>query len=569
MKTFRVWAPQAKDVRLAIDAGEEHELRQNGEWWESDVPAEPGTRYGYRLLTDEWSEVLPDPRSKSQPDGVHGLSEVIDPDFAWSDQQWRGKILPGSVLYELHVGTFTPEGTFDSAIEKLQYLADLGVTTIELMPVQPFGGNRNWGYDGVLWHCIHAGYGGPDGLRRLVDAAHRVGLGVVLDVVYNHFGPEGNYNGQFGPYTSGGSTGWGEVVNLVGPGSDEVRAYIIDAARDWFTTFHVDGLRLDAVHAYYDPGANHILEQLSVMASEVEATTGVPRSLIAESDQNDPRLVTPRAAGGLGMTAQWEDDLHHALHTLVSGERFAYYVDFGSTEVLAQTLSNVFFHAGIPSSFRGRIHGRPLHRDVIPASAFIAYTTTHDQVGNRMVGDRPSMNLTAAQQVLKAAVIYCSPFTPMLFMGEEFGAKTPFQFFCSHSDPELARLTGEGRQREFSRAGWDANKVPDPNAVSTFQASKLDWDFDEEQQRIHEAYATLLRLRRELGLGRPWLDALTVDHGEEWIAFGYEDVRLCANFSDSAVEVPIGGELVYGFTEPEVGEHSTTLDSWGFALVRI
>jgi maltooligosyltrehalose trehalohydrolase len=569
---FSVWAPNARDVRLRLD-GEALPMRATqGDWWVADRVAEPGMRYGFELFDGEhWSKTLPDPRSTAQPDGVHGLSEVTDPEFAWTAENWTGRPLAGQVIYELHVGTFTPEGTFEGVIGKLDYLRDLGVTAIELMPVQPFGGERNWGYDGVEWHAVHQGYGGPAGLKKLVDAAHAKGLGVILDVVYNHFGPDGNYNGMFGPYTSGGSTGWGEVVNISGHDSDEVRAYILDAVRLWLADYRIDGLRLDAVHSLDDTGAYSLLEQMQFIADDITARTGVPRYLIAESDLNDPRLITGADGGGYGLAGQWVDDIHHALHTVVSGENHAYYEDFGSLDALAKTLRGGYYFDGTYSSYRGRAHGRPINTAAIPAHRLVTYTTTHDQTGNRASGDRPSMSLTPAQQVLKAAVIYSSPFTPMLFMGEEFGAQTPFAFFCSHTDAELNRLTSEGRRREFSRSGWDDAEVPDPADPATFEASKLDWDFSAEQQEIHAAYRQLLHLRRELGLARPDLSELIVEAGDDedkWLAMGHEDVMLVANLSDQPVTAPYGGELIWSFMQPAVELDRTALGPWEFALIR-
>lgn len=571
-----VWAPYARDLRLVTRTDDDdtfHPMRPaGGDWWVSDVAATEGLRYGFQVDQGEgFSPTVPDPRSTSLPDGVHGLSRVDDTAYPWTDGTWTGRVLPGSVLYELHVGTFTAEGTFAGVAGKLGYLRDLGVTALELMPVQPFAGGRNWGYDGVAWHAVHEAYGGRDGLKALVDAAHHEGLAVYLDVVYNHFGPDGNYNGFFGPYTTGGSTGWGEVVNISGPDSDEVRRFILDSARQWFEEFHVDGLRLDAVHALDDTGAYSIMAQLQQVADEVTATTGVPRTLIAESDMNDPKVITAPEAGGFGLAAQWLDDAHHSLHTLVSRENHAYYADYGTVAALAKTLREAYFFTGGYSSFRGRRHGRPIDRALVPAHRFVTYTTTHDQVGNRAAGDRPSMNLTPAQQVLKAAVIYCSPYTPMLFMGEEFAAQTPFPFFVSHSDDELNRLTVEGRRREFSRSGWSADAVPDPADPETFESARLNWDWDDRSHEVHESYRTLLRLRRDLGLARPRLDRLIVEHGtaeDPWLAMGHEDVLLVANFSDTEVTAPYGGELIYSFTTPRVTPGATTLDPWGFALLR-
>ncbi|ALC06303.1 Malto-oligosyltrehalose trehalohydrolase [Corynebacterium deserti GIMN1.010] len=566
---YSVWAPLPQDVRLIVN-GQTHPMtRKAGGWWRADVTAQAGDRYGFSLFDgSSWSKPLPDPRSRQQPDGIHDLSAIPEDSYLWEDQQWTGRILPGSVLYELHVGSFSPQGNFEGVVDKLPYLRDLGVTAIELMPVQPFGGNRNWGYDGVLWHAVHEGYGGPAGLKALVDASHQAGIAVYLDVVYNHFGPDGNYNGQFGPYTAGGSTGWGDVVNINGHDSNEVRSYILDAARQWFEDFHIDGLRLDAVHSFDDRGAYSLLEQLAVVAEDVSAQSGIPRSLIAESDLNDHRIVASREAGGCGVDAQWVDDIHHALHALVSGETNGYYCDFGTVETLATTLAHVFEHTGNYSTFRGRNHGRPVRVDVTPSSRFVTYTTTHDQTGNRATGDRPSMSLTPEQQVLKAAIIYSSPYTPMLFMGEEYGAQTPFAFFCSHTDDELNRLTSEGRKREFARLGWNADEIPTPHLQSTYESSKLDWEFAPEQQRINDAYKQLLRLRHTLGFSQPNLLSIDIDHGEKWLSMANGRGRIVANFSDDTIEVPFGGELIYSFTSPRVTANSTTLQPWSFAILQ-
>lgn len=568
---FEVWAPYAHDVKVVVD-DVEHPMRRNDErraWWISDVDKVAGQRYGFSLFDGaEWSAPLPDPRSTRQPDGVHGLSQVSDPDFEWTDQHWTNYELKGQVIYELHVGTFTEEGTFDGIVDKLDYLVDLGVTTIELMPVQPFGGERNWGYDGVDWFAVQESYGGPEGLKRLVDAAHRRGVGVYLDVVFNHFGPDGNYNGNFGPYTTAGTTGWGDVVNFSGANSDEVRAYVLDAVRRWLTEFHIDGLRLDAVHSYDDREAYSIMEQINMLADEVEAEFGPNPIIIAESDLNDPRIISDYAVGGYGLDAQWLDDVHHALHTVVTGENNAYYEDFGTVEILADTLRHGFRFRNDYSSFRGRTHGRALDLATIPPWKLITYTTTHDQVGNRAQGDRPSQNLTPAQHALKAAVIFFSPFTPMIFMGEESFAQTPFPFFVSHTDEDLMRLTREGRAHEFARYGWDFNDVPDPADPATFESAKLDWEFDEQAVAMYEAYKTLLALRRELNLAREDLRELQVEHSGSWLTMGYDDVFLAANFSAEPVAVPAGGELIYSFGSPRVTHEETRLEPWGFAIIK-
>lgn len=577
------WAPYAHDLRLITRDGEgEHTYpmtQGEGDWWCSEVPATPGLRYGFQLQGrgGQWSGTLPDPRSKAQPDGPHGLSQIPEDTHTWRDQDWTGRGLAGQVLYELHVGTFSEAGTFDGVAQKLSYVRDMGVTSIQLMPINPFGGVRNWGYDGVSWHAVHAGYGGPAGLKRLVDAAHATGMGVILDVVYNHFGPDGNYVGMFGPYTAGGSTGWGEVVNLSGPQSDEVRTYILDAVRMWFEEYHIDGLRLDAVHAFVDTGAYSIMEDIELVAEEVSAATGVQRIVIAESDLNDPRLICAREAGGYGLAGQWVDDIHHAIHTLVSGEHHAYYADFGSLGALEKTLREGFLFSGDYSTYRGRRHGRRINRDLTPAYRLVTYTTTHDQTGNRAKGDRPSQNLSAEKQVLKAALVLCSPYTPMLFMGEEFGAKTPFPFFCSHGDEGLNEATREGRFREFRHSGWSQEEVPDPACPDTFESARLVWDFDAEQVEILRAYRHLIRLRKQLNLTRPRMSEFQVDIGNQdpaarggWVAYGFEDIRLLANLSEEELELPYDGELVYSFTpeKVQVGVQSTVLGPWSFALIR-
>ncbi|MBI3692725.1 MAG: malto-oligosyltrehalose trehalohydrolase, partial [Mycolicibacterium aromaticivorans] len=477
MPEFAVWAPLPKQVRLDVD-GQLHDMTVDDDgWWRADVDAAPDARYGFVL--DDDPTVLPDPRSARQPDGVHERSQLWDPSSAqWSDTQCAGRSIEGAVIYELHTGTFTPEGTFDAAIAKLDYLVDLGVDFVQLMPVNAFSGDHGWGYDGVLWYAVHEPYGGPAGLVRLIDAAHARGLGVLIDAVFNHLGPSGNYLPKYGPYLSSVSNPWGEGVNLTGPEADEVRRYILDCALRWMRDFHADGLRLDAVHALVDNTAIHILEEMTAETEALSAAVGRPLSLIAESDLNDPRLITPRDRGGYGLSAQWDDDIHHAIHTAVSGERQGYYADFGSMSALASTLQNGYFHAGTYSSFRHRRHGRPLDKTLIPATRLTAYTCTHDQVGNRATGDRPSQNLDYGQLAVKAALALGSPYTAMLFMGEEWGASSPFQFFSSHPEPELAQATWEGRRAEFAEHGWDASKKgdsPDPQDPRTFQRSKLDW----------------------------------------------------------------------------------------------
>ncbi|SDR88898.1 malto-oligosyltrehalose trehalohydrolase [Corynebacterium timonense] len=570
---FEIWAPYAHQARITVDGAEFGMVRDDARegWWyaePADITPTAGQRYSFVLFDGtNWTKPLPDPRSRAQPEGVHGPSEVVPTDFAWSDDAWRGRELRGQVIYELHVGTFTAAGSFAGVAEKLDYLVSLGVTAIEIMPVQPFGGTRNWGYDGVDWFAVQHSYGGPTGLKKLVDAAHNAGLAVFLDVVYNHFGPDGNYNGLFGPYTTSGNTGWGDVVNISGPGSDEVRAYILDAVRQWLDEFHIDGLRLDAIHSYDDRLAYSIMEEIRAVADSVAADTGVPRIIIGESDLNDPRIINDESVGGYGLSAQWVDDVHHSIHTLVSGERGAYYVDYGTIEILADTLSHGYRFRGDYSIYRRRHHGRPLDMGAVAPWRLIAYTTTHDQTGNRAKGDRPSQNLTPTQLALKAAVVLFSPFTPMLFMGEEFAARTPFPFFVSHTSDELNRLTRHGRFEEFSRLGWRPEDVPDPADVRTFESAQLVWDVDEDQDEMFETYQALIGLREQYRLARDDLRDLHVEHGEQWLAMRYDTILLAANFSDAPVRVPVGGELVYSFSAPQVGPEETALGPWEFAII--
>lgn len=572
MHTFEVWAPIPSSVRLFAD-GTLHDMQRDDHgWWRAHVDVSPGARYGF-VLDDDTDTVLPDPRSPRQPDGVHEPSclHVLD-DTKWTDDHWTGRQLAGSILYELHVGTFTPEGTLDSAIGRLDELVDLGVDFVELMPLNAFNGEHGWGYDGVLWYAVHEPYGGPDALQRFVDAAHARGLGVALDVVYNHLGPSGNYLGRFAPYLAAAPGIWGDNINLDGPASGEVRRYVIDNALRWFRDFHIDALRLDAVHALVDHTATHILEELTVETFRLSAHLGRPLSLIAESDLNDPRLITPRAAGGYGLQAQWADDVHHAVHAAVSGERQGYYGDFGSLDCLAYTLGHGFFHAGTYSSFRGRVHGRPLDVRRTPASALVAYTCTHDQVGNRALGDRPGAYLDAGQLAVKAALVLTSPYTPMLFMGEEWGASTPFRYFTSHPEPELAAAVVEGRRREFAEHGWNAGDVPDPQDPETFLGSKLHWEEREARGHIRllECYRALIALRRARPeLTDPWLEHVhvTYDEDERWIVVHRGTLRVACNLGPDPVTVPVGGRPVLWWDEPVVNRTESAVLIPGHSFV--
>jgi maltooligosyltrehalose trehalohydrolase len=573
MAEFAVWAPLPDVVRLDVD-GVLHEMARDADgWWGAEVECRAGARYGFVL--DDDPAVLPDPRSARQPDGVHERSQLWSPAAArWTDAEWAGRSIEGAVIYELHVGTFTPEGTFDAAIERLDYLVDLGVEFVELMPINAFNGTHGWGYDGVLWYAVHEPYGGPDGLVRLIDACHARGLGVLIDAVFNHFGPSGNYLPRYGPYLSSVANPWGEGVNLTGPGADEVRAYIIECALRWMRDFHADGLRLDAVHALVDNTAIHILEEMAAETDALSAAVGRPLSLIAESDLNDPRLITPRDRGGFGLTAQWDDDIHHAIHTAVSGERQGYYADFGSMAALAATLRGGYFHAGTFSSFRGRRHGRPLDTSLIPATRLLAYTCTHDQVGNRATGDRPSQNLDYGQLAVKAALALGSPYTAMLFMGEEGGSSRPFQFFSSHPEVELAKATAEGRKAEFAEHGWDADEVPDPQDPETYLRSKLDWTElgDGEHARLLGFYRELIRLRHnDSDMADPWLPNLGIefDEDERWIVLRRGRIAIACNLGDDEASVPVAGEELLSWGEPAVGTEATRMPGHSVAVLRM
>lgn len=572
MTEFGVWAPLPATVALDV-AGHRHPMTRGEDgWWRAELPTAADARYGF--LLDDDPQVLPDPRSPRQPDGVHARSQLWDPAAAtWTDTGWAARPLRGAVVYELHVGTFTAVGTFDAAIDRLDHLVDLGVDFVELMPVNAFAGDRGWGYDGVGWYAVHEPYGGPDGLVRFVDACHARGLGVLIDAVYNHLGPSGNYLPRFGPYLSAAESPWGAGMNIAGPDSDEVRRHILDSALRWMRDFHADGLRLDAVHALVDTTAVDLLEELACRTDRLAEQLDRPLALVAESDQNNPRLITPRARHGYGLTAQWDDDIHHAIHAAVSGERQGYYADFGSLATLAQTLRHGFYHAGTYSSFRQRRHGRPLDVDTIPATALLAYTCTHDQVGNRAVGDRPSAYLTAGQLAVKAALVLLSPYTAMLFMGEEWGASTPFQFFCSHPEPELARATVEGRRREFADHGWSAEQIPDPQDPATFARSKLDWAEGGHgaHARLHRFYRDLIALRRTAPeLADPWLPALRVEHDEarRWLVLHRGALAVAVNLGAEPAAVPVTGDTVLAWEPPTPAPGATLVPGHSVAVLR-
>jgi maltooligosyltrehalose trehalohydrolase len=495
MPEFRVWAPAAQQVELVLVDGRSAMEPMPGGWWRSAARAGRGTRYAFAI---DGGEPRPDPRSPSQPDGVHGMSEVLDHgQFEWHDDDWRGVSLRGAVLYELHVGTFSPEGTFDGVGERLSHLVDLGVDAIEVMPIAAFPGRRGWGYDGVDLFAPHHAYGGPDGFKRLVDACHGAGLGVVLDVVYNHLGPSGNYLREFGPYfTDRHVTNWGAAVNFDGPGSDEVRRFVVDNAVMWLRDYHCDGLRLDAVHAIVDESGLHILEQLGGEVGALADQLRRPLVLVAESNANDPRLVRARAAGGFGLDASWADDWHHAVHSVLTGDTAGYYEDFGRLDHLAKALQQAWVYDGVWSPHRQRVDGRSAAG--LAGDQLVVCTQNHDQVGNRAAGDRLAALTTTGRMKVAAALLLTGPFTPLLFQGEEWGAATPFQYFTDHDDPVLARAVSEGRRSEFAAFGWDPADVPDPQEAATFERSKLDWSelAGDEHGEVLAWYRELLALRR-------------------------------------------------------------------------
>jgi maltooligosyltrehalose trehalohydrolase len=540
---MRVWAPNASAVDAAV-SGRRHPMAPDEDgWWAASLPdAASGSDYSFCL---DDGDPLPDPRSLWQPAGVRGPSRRYDhSSFDWTDTRWRGVPLAGSVLYELHVGTFTAEGTFDAAIARLDHLTGLGVDAIQLMPVAAFSGQRGWGYDGICLWAVHETYGGPDGLKRFVSACHERGLAVLLDVVYNHVGI-GNRLADFGPYfTEAHQTPWGPAVNLDQPGSDEVRAFVIENALMWLRDYHVDGLRLDAVHELADQRAVHLLEELAGEVDALAARLGRQLVLIAESDRNDPRLVTAREAGGYGLAAQWSDDFHHALHAVLTGERQGYYGDFGSLATLAKTLTRVFRHDGTYSSFRGRTHGRPVDVLATPAHRFLGYLQDHDQVGNRAVGDRIADLVPAGLLKVGAGLVLTAPFTPMLFMGEEWGADTPWQYFTDHPEQWLADAVSEGRRREFASHGWGASVVPDPQDPVTFQHSKLDWaqPAGEPHAECLAWYRELIALRRARPeLSDPRLAQTRVSYDEEarWLVAARAGLLIVASLGGAPLRVPL------------------------------
>ncbi|HWG74503.1 MAG TPA: malto-oligosyltrehalose trehalohydrolase [Acidimicrobiales bacterium] len=562
MSDFTVWAPGHEAVEVDLAGRRVAMVAVAAGWWHAYVDgAGAGTRYRFCV---DGGPALPDPRSPWQPDGIDGPSATVDHAcFPWTDRAWRGAPLASAVIYECHVGTFSPEGTFDGAIARLDHLVDLGATAIELLPVAEASGDRGWGYDGVLLWAPHHAYGGPTGLKRLVDAAHARGIAVVLDVVYNHLGPSGNHLAKFGPYfTDRYQTPWGEAVNFDGAGSDGVRRFVIDNARMWLEDYHLDGLRLDAVHAIVDESALHVLEEMAVTVGDLSDHLGRQLWLIAESDRNDPRLVRSREAGGYGLAASWSDDFHHALHAVLTGERSGYYEDFGRLSQVATALRRVYVYGRDWSPFRQRHHGRPAGE--LPGTRFLGYSQNHDQVGNRAVGDRTAALMSPGRLKIAAALVLCSPFVPMIFQGEEWGASTPFQYFTDHRDPELGQAVSEGRRREFAAFGWAADDVPDPQDPATFERSKLDW-----LEVGKEPHSSLLGWCRDLIALRRRHSELTDGHlngvqvdcddGSAWLCMRRGRVAVAVNLAATTRELPVAaGELALA-SEPGVDLRGATV----------
>ncbi len=544
MHTFKVWAPRADRVDLIVDGRLVPMRHGKGDWWNTaDAAAHGGSRYGFVL---GGGDPRPDPRSASQPDGVLGLSELVDQDaHEWKDRDWRGLHLAGTVLYELHVGTFTPAGTFDGVVERLPHLTSLGVTAIELMPVAEFSGDRGWGYDGVDLFAPHHAYGGPAGLKRLVDACHAAGIGVVLDAVYNHLGPVGNFVAEFGPYFSDiHHTGWGVGMNFDGPGSHEVRRFVIDNALMWMRDYHVDGLRLDAVHAIVDESFVHVLAQLAAEVDALDAELGRSLFLVAESDLNDPRSVRSLEAGGHGLDGVWSDDWHHALHAALTGEQTGYYGDFGSLRMLGKALRQAWVYDGVWSAHRQKMRGGKTAG--VASHSFVIATQTHDQVGNRAAGERLASLVDEGKLKAAAALLLTSPFTPMMFQGEEWASASPFLYFTDHADPGLASAVREGRRREFAAFGWDPGSVPDPQDPLTFLRSKLDWRELEEpaHRRILAWYRALVELRARIHTGARV--RVEIDEDARHIVFERDRIRVQVNLGDEdwTSPIPSGASLL-------------------------
>jgi len=544
---FRVWAPRARRVELAVDTagGQLAAMQPEGDGVFAAFAAGASAGADYRYILDG-GRSFPDPVSRWQPHGVHGPSRVLDPAFAWSDANWRGMPLEQYVIYELHTGAFTPQGNFEAIVPRLGELREFGITAIELMPVAEFPGSRNWGYDGVDLYAPQSSYGGPAGLKTLVDACHHAGLAVVLDVVYNHLGPEGNYLGEFGPYfTDCYRTPWGDAINYDGRGSDGVRRFFVDNALYWLTEYHVDALRLDAIHGIFDFSARHILQEMAEAFHAQADKLGRFAWLIAESDLNDARVITPSSQGGYGVDAQWLDDFHHSLHTSLAADTHGYFADFDGLPSLRKAIVNGYVYEGQHSRFRGRRHGSSSKRR--PGRCFVAFTQNHDQIANAMRGLRQAELLSLEQQKLAAAALFFAPFVPLLFMGQEYGETAPFLYFTDHGDPALIAAVGEGRRKEYE--AFSGSEFTDPQDPSSFQRSKLNWNL--RQAAPHSAllawYRDWLRARKAnaaLANGRKSMVRAKCDAESRWLVVQRGDLSgsralLVCNFAEEKRKIPI------------------------------
>ena len=570
---FAVWAPRAKRVSVRLTTGPakgDHELapseREPGLFEATVENAGADAEYGY-VLDGKGDRLLPDPVSRYQPRGVHDASRVVDPRaFEWSDDGWRGRRMADLVIYELHVGTFTHEGTFAAVIPHLAELRALGVTAIEIMPVAQFPGSRNWGYDGVGLYAVQNSYGGPVALKQLVDAAHAHGLAVILDVVYNHLGPEGNYLNEFGPYfTEKYRTPWGPALNYDDADSDDVRRFVVDNALYWITEYHVDGLRLDAVHGIFDFSAIHLLQEIAGAVHEQGERLGRTVVVIGESDLNDPKLVRTVEEYGYGLDAQWSDDFHHAVHAALTGETSGYYSDFGAASLIAAALEEPFVYAGAHSTHRRRRHGASSVG--LPRERFVVAIQNHDQVGNRAVGERLAVLLDPAALRLATALLLLSPYVPLIFMGEEYGETNPFLYFVSHGDEGLNDAVREGRRKEFESFGW-GDDVPDPAAEETFRRSLLDRSrvtpgAENAHTRMLALYRDLLALRRDEPMLRPGGSEYIVDAGEQgWITLLREQTMTAYHTSGQEADSALLAVFNCSGHQVELPVPSTAHGAW-------
>lgn len=546
-RQFRVWAPAVQQVEVELSDGRHPMTRHDEGWWVADCETQVGD--AYLFVVD--GHPLPDPRSRAQPAGVRGPSRMVDDDtFHWTDSDWGGFDLAAAIVYELHIGTFTPEGTFSAAIDRLDHLVSLGVNAVELMPVAEFSGGHGWGYDGVALYAPHHAYGGPEALKAFVDACHARGLAVVMDVVYNHIGPEGSQLAAYGPYIAEHmATPWGPAFNYDAAGSDEVRAFVLDNAVMWLRDYHCDGLRLDAVQAMLDTSAVHILE--AIVDTVADLSYGLQRTLwvIAESDLNDPRVVRDPEHGGYGLTAQWSDDFHHSLHVLLTGETGGYYQDFQAFDCLAEALRDAFVRPGDYRWYRGRSFGRPIGD--VPLTRFLAYAQDHDMIGNRALGERMSHLVSAERARMAAALTLLSPFVPMLFMGEEWAASTPFLYFTDFSGDPLQQAVDANRRGMFAAFGFDATAAPNPQDADTFERSKLRWEEidDMDHASMLQWYQDLVALRRvtpDLHTGDASQVAVRSDAERRLLVYSNAGIIVACNLGADAVTVEeaLGAERV-------------------------